>query len=133
MIQQHFTFSKAYEKEVKHILHDICGADDSTRKFKIHDIPTLIGQVEQLGIAIPDYIKIRAEDIVDWESASRYGGNTVAEIDEIKEAIEYFDKFDEFVKNEIDIDENDIDPIDVSGNDDIMSDDNDNCDYDPVD
>ena len=38
---------QAFEKELKYILHDLLGVDDTTRDFRTHSIPNLIAQVER--------------------------------------------------------------------------------------
>ena len=95
---------QAIEKEIKHILHDICGADDTARSFKTHNLSDLIGQVEEYGISIPEELIDLASDISDWEAATRYSGSVIANIEEIKEAIAIYERFTAFVKNQIEVD-----------------------------
>lgn len=92
---------QAIEKELKYILHDLYQVDDSTRSFKTYNISDLIGQVERLGIALPDELIELAYDIGDWEAATRYAGNVVADAKEIKNAIDIYDLFASFVKDQI--------------------------------
>ena len=91
------------EKEMKHILHDIKGVDDTTRSFKTHIIEDLIDQVEDNGITIPDYVKEIAYDLSSWEATSRYSESSIAVSQEINDAIMVYDRFAKFVKE---LDEN---------------------------
>ena len=83
---------QAIEKELKHILHDIIGADDTTKEFKTHNIADLISQIEERGYGIPDTIKEIAHDLSEWEAGARYSINAIAQKNEIKDAINNYYK-----------------------------------------
>ena len=89
------------EKELKHILHDILGDDENSHSFKTHNLPDLIGQVEAHGISVPEEIVDMAFDLNDWEAATRYSHGSVAKSEEISEAIEAYDRFVDYVKNDV--------------------------------
>lgn len=82
---------QAVEKELKYILHDILGEDDTTRKFKTHDIADIINQIEEKGYEISEDIKEIAYDLSEWETTSRYGTDIVASREEIINVIELYD------------------------------------------
>ena len=102
---------QAVEKELKYILHDLLGVDDTTPAFKTHRIADIIVSIEEQGYQIPDSIKEIAHDLTEWESSSRYNSDIVAEHNEISSAI---GKYDELVdtansiENELEQIENDI-------------------------
>ena len=87
------------EKEMKHILHDLKGVDDTTRSFKTHVIEDLIDQVENNGVSVPDYVKEIAYDLSSWEATSRYSESGIAVSQDINDAITVYDRFSEFVKS----------------------------------
>lgn len=94
-----FHAQQAIEKELKHILHDLFGVDDSTRSFRIHNLVDLAKQVSQLGITLPDDLFNQADEISDWEAESRYSSGTVATKEDIKSAISIYDKVAECARN----------------------------------
>ena len=87
------------EKEMKHILHDIKGVDDTTRSFKTHVIEDLIDQVEDNGVSVPDYVKEIAYDLSSWEATSRYSESSIAVSQDINDAITVYERFAEYVKS----------------------------------
>lgn len=108
------------EKELKYILHDILGEDENSNSFKTHNITDLIGQVESHGIDVPDEIVDLAYDLKEWEAATRYSHSSVAKTEEIKEAIDAYERFADHVKDfiepqfsDIDIEAEDMDKISV--------------------
>lgn len=88
---------QAIEKELKHLLHDLNGVDDTTRRFKTHIIEELIQQAEELDLEIPDYVKEIAFDLSEWEAASRYSESSIAVTNEINDAISVYDRFVEYI------------------------------------
>ena len=93
---------QAIEKELKHILHDVFGADETERKFKTHTIPALISQAEEYGVCVPDNVKAIAYDITAWEAKTRYPGGAKSNRDDINEAIQIYEEFSGYVKDNID-------------------------------
>ena len=89
------------EKEIKYILHDIFGADETEKRFRVHSIPSLISYVEEYGVVIPDEVKSIAYDVTEWEASSRYPGGAKTTRDEIQEAIGVFDELAQFVKEKV--------------------------------
>ncbi len=80
------------EKELKHIMHDICGVPDDTRVFRTHVIDDLIDQVEtQTSFVVPDDVKEIALNLTNWEAQSRYPNSIASTLDEITTAIEIFE------------------------------------------
>lgn len=81
---------QAVEKELKYILHDIYGMDNTSRKFRTHNISTLI---VFLGNYEPDFVKnhqglVDMMDIItDWEASCRYGESIVSTRKDIENAI----------------------------------------------
>ena len=70
-----FLAQQGIELELKHILHDLYGEDDTKKRFKSHNIFSLIRYVEEVsGIVLPDELKEMAEDITSWEQTARYPG-----------------------------------------------------------
>ncbi len=92
---------QAIEKELKYILHELYEEDDTARSFRTHNLSDLIGQVEQLGVSLPEELIDVASDIGDWEAATRYAGSVVASAAEIREAIEIYDRFVTYVQERI--------------------------------
>ncbi len=85
-----YHIQQGIEKALKHLLHDHYGMDDTTRKFRTHDLAALIFLVEGYGFQVSNGLKRRASDISDWETNSRYGGNLLIEKREMEEAITLF-------------------------------------------
>ena len=94
---------QAYEKELKHILHDLLGADDTAREFRTHNIADLINQIENSGYNIPDEIKEISHDLSNWEANTRYNSDILVELNEINNVIDLFDKLKE-CSNDIECD-----------------------------
>ena len=90
---------QAIEKELKYILHDIFGADDTLRKFKTHFIPDLVSQVEEYNFSVPDDVKDIAYDITEWEASTRYPGGGTSDRNEIAEAIHVFENLAKYVED----------------------------------
>jgi len=85
-----YHIQQGIEKAIKHLLHDHYGMDDMTRKFKTHDIVSLICFAEEYGFPINEQLKSKASNISDWETNSRYGGNLLIEKQEMEEVILLF-------------------------------------------
>jgi len=86
------------EKGLKHIIHDINGLDDSTKRFRSHSLTSLISVVEdECGITIIDDLKIMSETITEWESESRYGGSFSVTKSEIERGIELFEELTQII------------------------------------
>ena len=68
-----YHIQQAVEKTLKYILHDMNGVDDTTRRFRTHDIVSLIVMVEsETAVVIPDAIKQIAVLLTQWEVTTRY-------------------------------------------------------------
>lgn len=85
-----YHIQQAVEKELKYILHDIYGEDDTERRFKTHNISSLLIMINEYD---QDFIN-NHKDIVDisdqltsWEASSRYGENIVSTREDINKAI----------------------------------------------
>ena len=92
---------QAIEKELKYILHDIYGADETERKFKTHGIPALIDQVEDYNVIVPDEVKAIAYDVTGWEASTRYPGGAASDREEINDAIKVYENFAKYVAENV--------------------------------
>ena len=85
---------QAIEKELKYLLHDIYGEDNTTKKFKTHNISSLLLMLNNYE---PDFIKNHpdivniSDELTNWEASTRYGENLVATRDSINNALTYAD------------------------------------------
>ena len=93
---------QAIEKELKYVLHDLCGADETQRKFKTHTIPALISQVEEYNVNIPDDVKVIAFDLTEWEASTRYPGGAASNREEIADAIRAYEMLAKHIEENID-------------------------------
>lgn len=97
-----YHIQQAIEKELKYILHNVYGADETTKRFGTHNISTLLIQVNEYDsnfISSHQDIVENADEITSWEASTRYGEDLVATKDKIKEAIEYAKNLLEEIKN----------------------------------
>lgn len=99
-----YHLEQAYEKELKYVLHDLLGVDDTTREFKTHNIADLISQIEDAEYSIPEAIKEISHDLTEWEASTRYNADISSDLMEIKIAISKF----ELLKNAVEEIETDI-------------------------
>lgn len=87
-----YHIQQAIEKSLKYILHNIYGEDDTTKKFKTHNISSLIIMLNSYDSDFinnhPDIVNI-ADEITKWEASSRYGESIVSTRNDIMEAIKY--------------------------------------------
>lgn len=93
---------QAIEKELKYLLHDVYGEDDSTKKFRTHNISQLLLMINQYD---PDFAEKHSEivdvsgELTNWEASTRYGQDLVSTREEIvhtfKLAEELLDEIDE--------------------------------------
>lgn len=82
-----YHIQQAIEKSLKYYLHDIYGEDDTTRRFRTHDIATLIGRCEEYELSIDGDLKHLAEDITEWEACCRYDGDVAADKETAEKAL----------------------------------------------
>lgn len=105
---------QAIEKELKYILHNIYGEDDTTRRFKTHNISTLLIMIDKYDknfISQHTAIVDCSDEITNWEASSRYGEENIASKDRILEIItEAKELLTEIVQyeNSLNKDDNDI-------------------------
>lgn len=78
---------QAIEKILKYVLHDIYGEDDTDRRFKTHNIATLILKAERHGFQVDDELVNMSDKITDWEANARYGSSIISTREDIKTAI----------------------------------------------
>ena len=87
-----YHIQQAIEKSLKYILHNIYGEDDTTKKFKTHNISSLIIMLNSYDSNFinnhPDIVSI-ADEITRWEASSRYGESIVSTRNDIIKAIKY--------------------------------------------
>ena len=84
------------EKLLKHILHDIYGMDETSRKFRTHKIYDLISMLEEdYSYTVPDELTEMSIKITDWEAQSRYGDDIVARREDILRAVEIYQRIRE--------------------------------------
>lgn len=89
---------QAIEKCLKHVLHDLCGVDDTAREFKTHQLIALIVLTEErTPYAVPQEIKDVAAVVSSWESRTRYGQSPAAAKAQIEDALRRYDSFREDV------------------------------------
>jgi len=105
---------QAIEKTLKYVLHDIYGEDDTTRKFKTHNIATLILKAEKYGFKVNDELIDMSDEITDWEANSRYSSSTISTKENIEKAIQLNKELLENIKNLENIKTVDVEEIDNS-------------------
>ena len=82
---------QAIEKCLKYYLHDVYGVDDSTRRFRTHNISTLLldlSAFDPLFIEKHPVTVSYADDLSMWEATSRYGDSLVATRHMIEEVLQ---------------------------------------------
>ncbi|MCD7709106.1 MAG: HEPN domain-containing protein [Clostridiales bacterium] len=80
------------EKSLKYLLSTFGGIDETDKKFRTHQIPTLIALVKQYcQFEVPDELVNMAPKISSWEAKTRYDDSPIAYIDEINHAIKLYD------------------------------------------
>lgn len=81
---------QAVEKELKYILHDRYGLNDTEKRFRTHNISTLIIMVSSHDSTFianhPELISI-SDRLTEWEASTRYGESLVAVKNEIDKAL----------------------------------------------
>lgn len=89
-----YHIQQAIEKELKYILHNVYGMDDTLRSYRTHNISTLMIFLEKYDT---DFIQ-KHQDLVDmtdtiteWEASCRYGENIVSTRRDIEKAISIAD------------------------------------------
>lgn len=88
-----YHLQQATEKSLKHII-PVCVMEKDIRRFKTHDIPSLIGMVEMsTQYRIPLSIKIIAGKLTSWEATARYSSDPVATKDELQAALAAIEPF----------------------------------------
>ena len=97
-----YHIQQCYEKTYKYIMHDLNGVDDTTRRFRNHDITSLINQVEEdTDFVVCDNLKSYAEELTGWEANCRYPSSTYTSRQEIEETIRTYDILVEDIKEYI--------------------------------
>ena len=102
-----YHLEQAYEKELKYVLHDLLGVDDTSREFKTHNIADLISQIEDAGYNMPEEIKEISHDLTEWEASTRYNADITSDLVEIKSAISKY----EILRNAVEDIETDINAV----------------------
>ncbi len=83
-----FHVQQAIEKALKYLLQTEAGVDEETKGYKTLDITFLIKWTEEVtAFTVPEKLKIMADTITEWESASQYGGSYASMVADIKKAI----------------------------------------------
>lgn len=85
-----YHIQQAIEKELKYILHNIYGMDDISRRYRTHNISTLIIFLEKYDTEfIQEHQKLvdMADTITEWEASCRYGENIVSTRRDIEKAV----------------------------------------------
>ena len=108
------------EKELKYILVEECQYQEGELKQIGHDIDALVDKVEnETNIVLSDTLKWMASEITNWEAGTRYGSSAVVLIEDINNAIEEFEtlqvQYQDLVeaKNDVDIQEDNLENVDA--------------------
>ena len=81
---------QAIEKEIKYLLHNFYGEDDTTKNFRTHNISTLLLMLNNYD---PNFITSHkklvdiSDELTSWEASTRYGEDLVSTRKNINEAI----------------------------------------------
>ena len=88
-----YHLQQATEKSLKHII-PVCVMEKDIRRFRTHNIPSLIGMVEHAThYRVPRKIKRIAEKLTLWEATARYSSDPVATKDELQAALAAIEPF----------------------------------------
>lgn len=88
-----YHLQQAVEKSLKHII-PICVMEKDVRRFRTHNIPSLIETVEHAThYRVPRKIKRIAEKLTLWEATARYSSDPVATKDELQAALAAIEPF----------------------------------------
>jgi HEPN domain-containing protein len=75
-----YHIQQAIEKELKHILSDVYGVDENRKRFRTHNISSLILFIAEFDQTFPkrhsDLIEI-ADELTEWETKCRYNEDLV--------------------------------------------------------
>lgn len=81
---------QAVEKCLKYFLHEMYGADDTTKRFRTHNISSLLLMLDNYDKSFLDEHKELVEmsdEITSWEATTRYGEDIVATRATIEKAL----------------------------------------------
>ena len=78
---------QAVEKCLKYYLHYIFGMDDTTKKFKTHNISTLLLLLTQYSYTAPKELINMSDELTNWEASARYGEDLIGTKNNISKGI----------------------------------------------
>jgi HEPN domain-containing protein len=88
-----YHLQQAVEKSLKHII-PICVMEKDIRRFRTHNIPSLIAMAEQAThYRAPRKIKQIADKLTSWEANARYSSDPVTTRDELQATVAAVETF----------------------------------------
>lgn len=96
-----YHIQQAIEKSLKYYLSNVYGENENENRFRTHNIGTLLARCYEHGMTSDDFpegLSSLADEITLWESGSRYGEETVSDVDDLKTALSYAKELYENVK-----------------------------------